>query len=66
MTDRAEQSPVAETIRVGTWTISARRAPDGTLVIDVLLGDVPRAKIELDEGGGAERSRRSKSEDADF
>jgi hypothetical protein len=52
--DRAEQ------ISIGPWTISARRAPGGTLSIEVLLGDVPHAKIELDEGmmGAESRSKR--------
>lgn len=62
MMDRAEQRPVAEKISVGPWTISARRAPAGTLSIEVLLGDVPHAKIELDEGGTAGEPRRSKLE----
>jgi hypothetical protein len=61
MTDRAE-SPAAEKIRVGPWTISARRTPAGALSIEVLLRDAPRAKIELDEGGVADGSRRSKLE----
>jgi hypothetical protein len=54
--DRAEQ------ISIGPWTISARRAPDGTLSIEVLLDDVPHAKIELDEGVMAGESRGSKLE----
>jgi hypothetical protein len=49
--DRAEQ------ISIGPWTISARRAPDGTLSIEVLLGDVAHAKIELEEGVMAAGSR---------
>ncbi len=52
----------AEQISIGPWTVSARRAPDGTLSIEVLLGDVPHAKVELEEGGMAGDSRRSKLE----
>jgi hypothetical protein len=59
--DRAEQ------ISIGPWTISARRAPDGTLSIEVLLGDVAHAKIELEEGvmaagSPSKRERESKLE----
>jgi hypothetical protein len=54
--DRAEQ------IFIGPWTISARRAPDGTLSLEVLLGDEPHAKLELDAGVTAAESRRSKRE----
>jgi hypothetical protein len=52
----------AKKISIGSWTISARRAPAGTLLIEVLLDDVPRAKIELDEGTMADESRRSREE----
>jgi hypothetical protein len=52
----------AEQISIGPWTVSARRGPDGRLSIEVLLGDVSHAKIELDEGALAGESRRSKRE----
>jgi len=49
-------------ISVGPWTISAGRTRDGTLSIEVLLGDVPHANFELDEGGIAGESRATKLE----
>jgi hypothetical protein len=52
----------ARKISIGPWTISARRVPAGTLLIEVLLGDVPHAKIELGEGKMADESRRSREE----
>jgi hypothetical protein len=61
MTDRAEQRPLVEKVSLGPWTISASRAPAGTLSIEVLLGDVPHANIELDEGG-MQAPQRSKAE----
>jgi hypothetical protein len=56
MADRAEK------IHLGPWTISVSRAQSGGLSIEVLLGEVPHTKIELDEGGSAKGSRRSKSD----
>ena len=52
----------AERISIGPWTISARREPGGTLVIEALLDDIPRAKLELDEEVTADESRRSREE----
>jgi hypothetical protein len=67
MTGRAERRHVAEKISVGPWTISVRRAPAEKLFIEVLLDDAPRAKVELDEGGIAGESTRSKLElDMDY
>jgi hypothetical protein len=54
--DRAEQ------ISIGPWTISARRSPGRALSIEVLLGDVPHAKIELEEDGMAGEPRPSNLE----
>ena len=36
-------------ISVGPWTVSAKRAAAGRLLIEVLLDDVSHARIELDQ-----------------
>ena len=39
----------AKKISIGPWTVSAKRAETGTLLVEVLLGDVSHARIELDQ-----------------